>query len=447
MNRPTSALPRWAAALCTCFLGLAPAVAGAQDRPVPDHNAVIFVHGGSGSAAQFQSQALRFASNGYAMEEIRAFEFDSSRTAQIMPEILAGIDALVAELQRQTGRAQVDLVGHSLGTAVSQAFLSTPQRAANIGHYVNADGRTANALPGGVPTTALFAGAARAVQGRIAGATNVTLDDQLHVEAVSSASAFREMFRLFTGVEPATSDIVPATTPTVAIAGRATFFPQNTGVDGATLEIYALDPATGLRRTDDAGAELLLMRVAIDATGDFGPIGVPRGAPLELALLRPGALPHSFFVEPPLRDDGFLRLGTTNLSDAELAARSDANSAFTLVRNKEFRGDLSPDLDRLEVDGQNIINAATTPCCAVGLAPVALTVNDAGLDRTSNLMASPGQVRGFVGAADLFVAADAARSITIRLVPRGDAAAARTLRIPARPSSRSRMNVLFDEAR
>ena len=41
-------------------------------------NPIIFVHGGSGSGAQFESQAMRFTSNGYPQDHIRVLEYDSS---------------------------------------------------------------------------------------------------------------------------------------------------------------------------------------------------------------------------------------------------------------------------------------------------------------------------------------------------------------------------------
>jgi triacylglycerol esterase/lipase EstA (alpha/beta hydrolase family) len=90
---------------------------------------------------------MRFASNGYPIRYIRGLEYDSSSIGDILPDVLAELDALIAELQASTGRAQVDLLGHSLGTFVSQTYLSSPARAANVAHYVNIDGGSADAPP------------------------------------------------------------------------------------------------------------------------------------------------------------------------------------------------------------------------------------------------------------------------------------------------------------
>ena len=120
---------------------------------------MIFVHGGFGSGAQFESQKMRFTSNGYPRSYVRVVDYDSTFTVNTRADVHAKIDALVAELQRQTGKPKVDILGHSLGTSIMHEYLtSSAARAANVGHYVNIDGRTAAAPPGGVPTLAIWAG-------------------------------------------------------------------------------------------------------------------------------------------------------------------------------------------------------------------------------------------------------------------------------------------------
>lgn len=44
----------------------------------PSYHPIIFIHGGSGSASQFESQAMRFTSNGFPQDYLFAFEYDSS---------------------------------------------------------------------------------------------------------------------------------------------------------------------------------------------------------------------------------------------------------------------------------------------------------------------------------------------------------------------------------
>src|SRR4030042_3199433 len=115
---------------------------GAVTVPMPSNiNPIIFVHGFAGSAAQFESQAMRFESNGYPANYITAYEYDSSPglSPEFPPaDVLAGIDQLIATVLKYSGADKVDGVGHSLGTKVMQTYLkSSPERAAKVTHYVN----------------------------------------------------------------------------------------------------------------------------------------------------------------------------------------------------------------------------------------------------------------------------------------------------------------------
>jgi triacylglycerol esterase/lipase EstA (alpha/beta hydrolase family) len=50
---------------------------------------VIFVHGGSGSGAQFDTQALRLTSNGYPADRIAVHEYDSTFGTNTMEQVWA----------------------------------------------------------------------------------------------------------------------------------------------------------------------------------------------------------------------------------------------------------------------------------------------------------------------------------------------------------------------
>ena len=413
--------------------------AGAADAK-PKLNPIIFVHGGSGSGAQFESQAMRFASNGYPHRYIRVLEYDSSSIGAILPAVLAELDALIAELQAETGRAQVDLLGHSLGTFVSQTYLSTPARAANVAHYVNIDGASAAAPPGGVPTLALWAGADLPV-GAIAGALNVTLPDQEHIESATSAEAFFEMYHFFLGEVPATTDVVPEPPGQVSISGQVNFFPSNAGIAGAILEIWEVDGATGFRK----GESPVAMRL-IDQTGDWGPIDeVKGGKHYELAVLREGENDVRFFFEPFLRSDHLLRLNVaTGL--APFIDASDAHTALTVVRFKEFCGDLGAGSDVLAIDGTNVINPTTASCATIGAGSSAVFAFDDNSDGVSNVnfVPFPFGPLAFLTATDLFIPSDPPGTVSVETVPRGGGSA-RTLNVPNAPSTQARIVVQLND--
>ena len=406
----------------------------------PKLNPIVFVHGGSGSGAQFESQAMRFASNGYPHRYIAVLEYDSSAIGTILPAVLADLDALIARLQAQTGRQQVDLVGHSLGTFVSQTYLSTPARAANVGHYVNVDGNSAAAPPGGVPTLALWAGADPPV-GSITGATNVTLAGHEHIECATSAEAFREMYYFFRGATPATTDIVPEPPGQVSISGQVNFFPSNAGIAGATLEIWEVDGTTGLRTRDVPVAKRV-----IDASGDWGPIDeVKPGRYYELSVRREGEVDVRFFYEPFLRSDHLIRLNiATGL--APFIDASPNHVALTVLRQREFCGDLGAASDVLEIDGTGVLNPTTASCASIAAGSAAVFLFDDGSDGVSNVNSVPfpfGPL-AFLTAADLFIPTDPPGTLSVLTVPRGGGAA-RTIHVANPPSTEARVVVNLND--
>src|SRR5262245_10365467 len=92
------------AALCT-----APASsARAQGDPAPALP-VVFVHGGAGSAAQYESQALRWASNDYP-NLVTAID----RTSSSGETILLQLDGFFDEVRTATGAEQIYVIAHSL---------------------------------------------------------------------------------------------------------------------------------------------------------------------------------------------------------------------------------------------------------------------------------------------------------------------------------------------
>jgi len=429
-----------------CFIASALAVIGvvftapAADAK-PKLNPIIFVHGSSGSASQFESQAMRFASNGYPHRYITALEYDSSSIGDILPQVLAELDDLIAELQASTGRDQIDLLGHSLGTFVSQTYLATPARAANVAHYVNIDGGSAPAPPGGVPTLALWAGAAPPV-GSITGAINVTVPDQEHVEVASSAQSFFEMYHFFRGQAPATTDIVPEPPGQVTVEGRANFFPENVGIAGATLEIWQVDGDTGFRK----GTEPVATR-QIDATGNWGPIDeVKGGRHYEFAVLREDAVDLHYFYEPFLRSDHLVRL---NAGDglAPFIDSSDDHVSVTVLRNKEFCGDLGAGSDVLAINGTNVINPTTAACVSIGGSAAAFFVFDDFSDGVSNVTSIPFPFAflAFLSGADLFIPTAPPGTVSVVTDPRSGIGMPRTVNVPNVPSTEARIVIQLND--
>src|SRR5689334_262040 len=96
--------------------GLAPGAAQAHPARAGDLRPIVFVHGFSGGAQQYETTAKRFASNGYPASFIEVHEYDSLFGINTVDQIYAGLDARITRLLAQTGADRIDLTAHSLGT-------------------------------------------------------------------------------------------------------------------------------------------------------------------------------------------------------------------------------------------------------------------------------------------------------------------------------------------
>ncbi|MEW2429623.1 alpha/beta hydrolase [Micromonospora sp. NPDC047644] len=415
-----------------------PPAAEAATTPAP--RPVIFVHGSAGSAAQFETQAKRLASNGYPIDIIEAHEYDSPNIATILPQLYAGLDARISRLLAATGADRVDLVAHSLGTFVSQGYLnSSPERAVRVAHYVNLDGRTATSPPGGVSTLAIWGEGdpARAV----VGATNVHLPDQSHTQTVSSAESFTEIFGFLRGRAPHTTRIVPQLFGAARVSGRAVLFPSNVGVTGATLEVYPVNPLTGGRLSHRPAH-----RLSLGGDGSFGPLPVLATARYEFAIVRAGAATHHFYFQPFLRSDAFLRLATSEPGEglSGLVETSDRHTALTIQRQKEWWGDQGDAGDRLWINGRDVLNAANTPRAK---RTIGIFAFDDGSDGVTDLTAPLPEFFGqtFITGMDVFIPATPAHLGLVCITVGHRGGGHDVINVPNWRSSTDRVTVSVDD--
>ena len=474
---------RWRAGGTAVAVGLAGLLAltptAAQSAPQAaraDLLPIVFVHGNSGSAAQFQSQFQRFASNGYPQQLLFAYDWDTSVAGPAYDAAgVAGLDPFIDDVLARTGASQVLLVAHSRGTGISQAYLSTPARAAEVAKYVNLDGRSAAALPGGVPTLAIWGEwqspptPRRGAVGSIVGATNLYNPDLGHTEAVSAERTFRAVFSFFTGEQPRTTDVIAEPPGQVTVAGRAVLFPQNQGFAGTRLELWRIDPDTGRRVSDEPVAAF-----PIDSTGAFGPVKVNGRHTYEFALHRPDGSVHHFYSSPFVRDDHFLRLnsGLPGEGLERFTATSPDHTNVALIRAREIWGDQGADSDSITVDALGdavppleVITPATAPRSspfpsvpgrAVGEVN-ALFLTDVGTrtatgytapDQTTDLAKGdlfPFNTLTFLNAADVYLPASEGGTVRITVDPRGGGAT-EVLNVPAFRSTTDRVSVVLRDS-
>ena len=409
-------------------------------------NPIVFIHGGSGSGGQFESQALRFESNLYPPEYIHVLEYDSRLTIETMDDVWTRLDRLIAEIQEKTGADQIDLIGHSYGGFVSYGYMeSSTERAMTIARYVSLDSFSSphDYIPAGVQTLALWAQYGTCQGCSITGATNITIPNQTHVQLATSAESFVEMYKFLTGRKPFTKYILPQLHGRIEIAGRAVLFPQNIGVQGAALELWEINGETGMRKGKIPRAVF-----TIDETGAWGPVTVKRGAHHEFALVREGIFTHHFYVEPFIRSDYLVRLNAekpgTGLGDYMTV--SDHHTNMVIIRYNELRGDQGEGNDILEINGVNVVSPATHPMSRFINATF---VFDKGADGVSNLGVTifPFNLITFMAGVDLFIPGTTPPdgTVSIVLTPRDGGGRKQTINIPNRASLNDRSTVQFHE--
>lgn len=338
---------------------------------------------------------------------------------------------------------------------MSVAYLASPSRAAKIAHYVGVDGRS---LPGcGVGDPDLDCmGIWRGSTGDVGG-NNVYFDGtQSHVEAATSPESFAAQYRFFLGAEPRTTLILPEPPGQVEIAGRAVNFPQNTGVDGATLRIWEVEAATGARQGDAPVAT-----IAIGPTGEWGPVRVNGQQRYELELSRPdSAIVQNIYHQPFLRDDHWVRLLSSPPGSpiAENTVVGPDHAAAVILRYREWwtthpsgKQDVLTIATRRPEGGEppvSVLTNVSSDGIAVGTSAIGVHVHDNPADGLSSLALIPyfGTV-AFQNGVDVYMPASDPPdgAIVFASAPRGDTSRLQVLSTPNWASDGHRITVTFND--
>jgi dienelactone hydrolase len=240
---------------------------------------IVMVHGFLASGDTYASQAMRFSSNGYCSNRTYVFDWNTLAQGEDNASLL---DAFIDQVISKTESEKVNLVGHSAGGGLSYDYLSSPERAAKVAHYVHV-GSGSQSGPAGpnqeVPTLNIWSPDDLIVTGGdIPGATNLSLPGKDHYEVATCAEAFEGMYKFFNDNEaPQTTMILPQTN--IELCGKVVTLGENEAREGAEVNIYEVNPETGFRISDSPN-----FTVTANATGDWGPIQVTKGANYEFEI-------------------------------------------------------------------------------------------------------------------------------------------------------------------
>ena len=361
---------------------LAPAARGAEPAPP-----ILFVHGNGDSAALWTTIVWRFESNGYDPARLFAMDFThpSARTDDTKPQdnrsstddALRELGAKVAEIQARTGHKQVVLVGSSRGGNAIRNYVKFGGGAPNVSHailggtpnhgtqatnpnlhnefhgagpfltrlntpdeivpgvrwmtirsdsndkYAQPEGRFVG-MPG-QPTGVTFAGP------ELRGATNVVLPGLDHREVAFHRLAFTAMYAFITGAEPKRFYPAPQASPVLEglVSGYAAGTPTNLPLEGAMVEVYAVDPASGGRRAGEAAH-----RKTIGADGRWGPFRANPDAYYEFVVTADGYPTTHVYRTPFPRSSAYVHLRVRPLEDKDRGA----GAIVTMTRPRGYFG-------------------------------------------------------------------------------------------------------------
>jgi triacylglycerol lipase len=181
------------------------------------------------------------------------------------------------------------------------------------------------------------------------GARNVVMPGIDHRETSFGPQAFAAAHEFITGRAPATTGFTPEAT--VVLDGQVSGFgvdnnpaaggaASNLPLAGATVEVYATDPATGERRGDAR------WRKTVGADGRWGPFTADGGTAYEFVLTAPGYATTHIYRQPFPRASAIVHLRLDRL----LPADQGAGSVLVFTRPRGYFG---LPRDRVVFDGTN----------------------------------------------------------------------------------------------
>ena len=266
---------------------------------------IIFVHGFLASGDTYHLQIQRFASNGYSLDRLYTFDWNTLGSTNTESLLNNFIDKVLEE----TGAEYVDLVGHSAGSGLVYNYCKKKSQADKIAHLVLLAG-FAQSKPGGVngeiPTLNVFSTADEVASngGNIPKAINLKLTDKDHYEVATCTATFEALYKLFNNEkDPSTTTILPE--DRIMIAGKALSFGENLYVKNTTVSIYEVSKEDGLRTSDTPIATFDIAK-----EGFWGPVQVEKNTYYEflVAAEAAGSRPVHYYFEPFVRSSNAVYL-------------------------------------------------------------------------------------------------------------------------------------------
>lgn len=294
--------------LLLCCLSLALTSTTHANEKTESHYPLVMIHGFLASGDTYEQQALRFAANGFDMDRIFTFDWNTVGRQGNMTALIEMVDAVL----EKTGADKIFLAGHSAGSGLSYSFMADSNRAQLVEAYVHLAGRPMEELPGvasqRVRTLNIYSDGDYIVKGNdIPGAENLRLTEHDHYEVATSEESFAAMFAFFTGEKPQRLTVPHAENEHVQLSGKVLSLGENQIQAGAKLAVYALRANSGERQQETPAAEF-----TVDEHGHWGPFTAKKGLAYEFVVSpkEEGSRSIHYYRKPFYTDNPFIYLRT-----------------------------------------------------------------------------------------------------------------------------------------
>jgi triacylglycerol esterase/lipase EstA (alpha/beta hydrolase family) len=120
-----------AVAICVSAAALTPTASFAVDP-------ILFVHGWSGSASNWNTMIGRFEKDGWKKSELSAYSYNTSQSNKTSAE--KEVKPRVESLLKATGASKVDIIAHSMGSLNSRWYIKFLGGEAKVDDWVSLGG-------------------------------------------------------------------------------------------------------------------------------------------------------------------------------------------------------------------------------------------------------------------------------------------------------------------
>jgi triacylglycerol lipase len=126
--------------LATFASAIVVSVAGTAIAPVSSFavDPILFVHGWSGSASNWNTMVSRFEADGWPKSHLRAYSYNTSQSNKTTAETV--VKSEVEKLLASTGAAKVDIVAHSMGSLNSRWYVKFVGGETKVDEWVSLGG-------------------------------------------------------------------------------------------------------------------------------------------------------------------------------------------------------------------------------------------------------------------------------------------------------------------